>query len=107
MVDAVRMADGTGADGTAYVELSSPDQDDPFGQIGETLADVPSFGKVIVDDAAIAAYVNMSSVWKYLAAQSPETESFPDITAAGLAYEMAAEGDNVSRVRLRVAFDGQ
>ena len=107
LAEAVRVADGTGADGTAYVELSSPDQDDPFTQIGETLADVPSFGKVIVDDAAIAAFVNMSSVWKYLAAQSPETETYPDITAAGLAYEMGAEGDNVSRMRLRVAFDGQ
>ena len=107
MVDAVRMADGIGADGTAYVELSSSDQDDPFGQIGETLSDVPSFGKVIVDDAAIAAYVNMSSVWKYLEVQSPETETFPDVTAAGLAYEMGAEGTNVARMRLRVAFDGQ
>ncbi|MCX6433328.1 MAG: hypothetical protein NTX29_11235 [Actinobacteria bacterium] len=108
MVDAVRVADGAGADGTSYVELSSSDQDDPFARAGGgTLSDLPSFDKVIVDDAAIAAFVNMSSVWKYFEAQSPDMETYPDITAAGLAYEMGAEGDNISRMRLRVAFDGQ
>ncbi len=109
MVDAVRVEDGTAADGTPYVELSSSDQDDPFAQSGGggTLSDLPSFDKVIVNDAAIAAFVNMSSVWKYMAAQSPDTQTYPDVTAAGLAYEMGAEGDNVARMRLRVAFDGQ
>jgi hypothetical protein len=96
--------------GSSYVQLSAQDQSDPFTELSRStagpLADDESFTKVVLGPAALTAYVDMSTLWDYIAAQSPGTQTYRDITAAGLTYEMGDEGDNTTHVRLRVAFDG-
>jgi hypothetical protein len=108
--DSIRVESGEGAGGEAYVELSSVDQSDPFDaadRADEVLGDLEDYRKVLVGEAAMTAFVNMSTLWDYVAAQSPDTETYRDITAAGLAYEQDEEGDDVTRFRLRLAFTSE
>ena len=107
--EALRIEQGESG-GNSYVQLSVQEQSDPFTALSRStagpLADDESFTKVVLGPAALTAYVDMSTLWDYVAAQSPGTETYRDITAAGLTWEMGSEDENVTSLRLRVAFDG-